>query len=145
MAALLSWQRLLKEKHALEEQQGQIRKQKQLKLEADIAASMAKVNVLRTSGASVRSASSRKLDGMASYFEKRLNIQAEPFVPYEDERDAIGPLPEVRSLHPCFGGARSKQHEGANYVRLSKRRTQMQIGSGNDRLYFLSIFSLQTE
>lgn len=50
MAALLARQRLFKEKHALEEQ---IRKRKeQLQLEAEIAASMAKVNVLRTAGSS---------------------------------------------------------------------------------------------
>lgn len=53
MAALLARQKLLKEKHALEEQEEQIRKRKeQLQLEGDIAASMAKVNVLRASGSS---------------------------------------------------------------------------------------------
>ncbi len=88
MAALLAQQRLLKEKHALEEQEEQIRKRKeQLQLEAEITASVAKVNVFRNSESSVMIASSRKLDGVESYFEKRLNIHAESFAPYKDGKD----------------------------------------------------------
>lgn len=107
VAALRARQKLLKEKQ-------QIRKQKeQLQCEAEIAASMAKANVLRTFGSSVRSASSRKLDGMESYFEKRLNILAEPFVPGKDGGPA---LPVVGSSNPHFGGTRSKNSEGAKYL-----------------------------
>jgi len=51
VAALLARQRLLKDKHALEEQEERIRKRKeQLQLEADIAASMVKMAVLGASG-----------------------------------------------------------------------------------------------
>lgn len=92
VAALLARQRLLKEKHALEEQEEQIRKRKeQLQLEAEIAASVAKVNVLRKSGSNAMSAASKKLDGMESYFEKGLNIHAEPFLPHKDGKDGGGP------------------------------------------------------
>ena len=69
VAALLARLRLLKEKHALEEQEEQIRKRKeQLQLEAEIAASVAKVNVLRRSGSNVMNAASKKLDVMEYYF-----------------------------------------------------------------------------
>ncbi len=63
---------MLKEKHSLEEQEEKLRQQKEeLQLKADIAASMAKVNVLRTSGSGVRSAASHRSDGMESYFKKK--------------------------------------------------------------------------
>lgn len=62
MAALLAQQNMLNRKHALEEQEEQIRKQKErLQLKAEIATSMAKINLLRTSGSSVGRASSKKL------------------------------------------------------------------------------------
>lgn len=83
MAALRARQSLLQQKHALDEEEARIKKRKeQLLLDADIAASAAKLNVLRTSG-SVRSAGSRKLDGMETYFEKGLNTNAETFVPHK--------------------------------------------------------------
>lgn len=72
IAALLGRQSVLKEKHSLEEQEEKLRQQKEeLQLKADIAASMAKVNVLRTSGSGVRSAASHRSDGMESYFKKK--------------------------------------------------------------------------
>lgn len=75
MAALLARQMLLEEKHALEEQEEKLRKRKeQLQLEADIATSVAKVNVLRASGSGVRSAASRRSNSMESYFEKEQKL-----------------------------------------------------------------------
>ncbi|KAL7871628.1 hypothetical protein SRHO_G00066110 [Serrasalmus rhombeus] len=94
MAALLARQHMLKEKHAIEEQEEQLRKKKeQLQLEADTAATVAKVNVLRI-GSTVRSTTSRKSNGMESYFKTKdktfevLNADAETFVPQtlDDER-----------------------------------------------------------
>lgn len=99
MAALLAHQKLLREKHALEEEEAQqeaqlwrrkeqLRKRKeQLDLEMEIAASAAKINVLRISGTSqVSSTAARGADGMNSYFEKQkvphsLNADAEIFAP----------------------------------------------------------------
>lgn len=79
---------MLKEKYFLEEQEKKLRQQKeQFQLKADIATSMAKVNVLRTSGSGVRSAASHQSDGMEPYFKKKgktveiLNLDAETFVP----------------------------------------------------------------
>ncbi|KAI9532752.1 hypothetical protein NQZ68_029318 [Dissostichus eleginoides] len=60
MAALLARQMLLKDKHALDEQEEELRKKKeplrkkreQLEMEVEIAISRAKMNVLRRSGRS---------------------------------------------------------------------------------------------
>lgn len=74
MAALLTRQNMLKEKHAIEEQEEQLRKRKeQFQLEAEIAATAAKVNVLKT-GSAVRSSASQKSNGMESYFATKGNI-----------------------------------------------------------------------
>lgn len=72
VAALVVRQKMLKDKHALEEQEELIRKKKeQLLLEADIAATMAKVHVLGASrGSSVQSYPAKMSDGMMSYFER---------------------------------------------------------------------------
>lgn len=97
IAALLARQSLLKEKHSLEEQEEKLRQQKeQLQLKADVAASMAKVNVLRTSGSVARSAASYQSDGMESYFKKKgktveaLNVDAETFVPQKPGKNEKG-------------------------------------------------------
>lgn len=84
MAALIARQRLLKDKHALEEQEEQLRKKREeFGLEEEIAASLAKVNVLRGSGGSL----SVKFNSMNSYLERRqrkaktLSADAKAFVP----------------------------------------------------------------
>ncbi|XP_014850999.1 PREDICTED: uncharacterized protein LOC106922808 [Poecilia mexicana] len=86
MAALLTRQTMLKEKHAIEEQEEQLRKRReQLQLEAEIAATAAKVKVLKT-GSAARSSASRKSNGMESYFKTKrnavesLNADANTFV-----------------------------------------------------------------
>ncbi|XP_034530056.1 uncharacterized protein LOC117805434 [Notolabrus celidotus] len=89
MAALMARQRLLKDKHVLEEQEEQLRKRKEkLDLEMEIAASAAKLNVLKASNTSrVSSAVRSRVDGMSSYLEREkgrvqaLNVDAEIFVP----------------------------------------------------------------
>lgn len=118
MAALLARQRWLKEKHALEEQEEQIRKQKeQLQLEAEIAASMAKVNVLKTSGSSVHRRVSRKKDGMDSYFKGGFNVHAETFVPNKDGQNG-GMQPVTGNVNLPVGGARTKTpvRDSTNYL-----------------------------
>ncbi|KAL7849609.1 hypothetical protein SRHO_G00212320 [Serrasalmus rhombeus] len=110
MAALLARQHMLKEKHAVEEQEEQLRRKKeQLQLEADIAATVAKVNVLRI-GSTVRSTTSRKSNGMESYFKTKdktvevLNADAETFVPQTLDVNAKGNItignakPKVKTL-----------------------------------------------
>lgn len=86
MAALIVRQKLLKDKHALEEQPK--RKKGQLELEANIFATMAKMRVLGASkGSGIHVHSSKASDGMKSYFEhgqqekKTLTVKADPFVP----------------------------------------------------------------
>lgn len=115
MAALIVRQRLLKEKHVLEEQEEQLRKRKEhLDLETEIAASMAKVNVLRASeGSRASSVVCGKADGMNSYLEREqrkvrtLNADAETFVPVSLEQ----PLQDFSAdhkLHPHLLGIRPK-------------------------------------
>ncbi|XP_039869513.1 uncharacterized protein LOC120722563 [Simochromis diagramma] len=71
-AALMVRQKLLKDKHALEEHEAQLRRQReQLELETNIAATVAKMKVLKGSkGSSIKSKLSKISDGMESYFEK---------------------------------------------------------------------------
>ena len=133
MAALIARKRLLEQKHALEEeeakirhalqeQEARVRKQKeQLQLETDMAASAAKLNVLRTSGSGVRSVASQKLDGMEVYFESGLNFNAETFV-----RQNVG---DVGRGQPAeFGGTRPKQRQcdGNKHLQRTSAPTQAQ-------------------
>lgn len=106
MAALIARQRLFKDKHALEEQEEQLRKRKeQLDLDMEIAASVAKVKVLMASEGS--RAFSVKSNGMNSYLEREqrqtptLNAGAETFVPAVVEQPqhiSIGDEPCSHSL-----------------------------------------------
>ncbi|KAL7880985.1 hypothetical protein SRHO_G00032390 [Serrasalmus rhombeus] len=116
MAALLARQHMLKEKHAIEEQEEQLRRKKeQLQLEADIAATAAKVNMLRI-GSTVRSTTSRKSNGMESYFKTKdktfevLNADAETFVPQTLDVNAKGNItignakPKVKTVQQSVKG-----------------------------------------
>lgn len=88
-AALLAHVAALKEKHALEEQEQQLkRRREQLELEAMLAASTAKLAVLQASD--VQSFSKASSNAMNSYLNKekrttatlnRLNAMAEPYKP----------------------------------------------------------------
>ncbi|KAK0145483.1 hypothetical protein N1851_015620 [Merluccius polli] len=87
MAALIVKQQMLKDKHAIEAQEEQLkdeeeqlrkeeqlrRKKEQLELDGNLAATMAKMKILGASSRSgVRSHRSRVSDGMNSYMEKKL-------------------------------------------------------------------------
>lgn len=115
-----------RKKHALEEQEEQLRKLKEhLQLEAEIAASMAKVNALRSAGLSRMSAASKKVDGMESYFEKGLNAHAETFLPHRNKRDGRGQL--------MFEEARAEQSAKAVMTQPeSSMPTKSQITAPND-------------
>lgn len=85
-AALIARQRLLSQKHALEEQQELLRKKgKELELDMELAAAMAKVSVFKASEGSHLSKVSVRSDGMNSYLERgkrtQLNTEAATFVP----------------------------------------------------------------
>ncbi len=114
MAALIVPQKLLKEKHALEEQEEQLRKRKDhLDLETEIATSVAKVNVLRAcEGPRVSSSLCGKSDGMNSYLEREqrkvqtLNADAETIVPV---LAGLPPhFPADYGLHPHLPDVRPK-------------------------------------
>lgn len=89
MATLVARQKMLKNKHVLEEQEELLRKRReQLELEMEIAISEAKLNVLRVSGSFCMSSTIQsKADGMNSYLERNkdktqmLDVEAETFVP----------------------------------------------------------------
>ena len=134
MAALLARQKLLAEKHALEEEEelhrkameeqqaqhrkameereAQLRKKREkLNLEMEIAASAAKLNVLKVSSISRMSvAAASEADGMNSYIEKKkqnvphtLDADAETFVPA-----SVGP-PVTQPSHFAFS-EQSRSH-----------------------------------
>ena len=77
VAALKVQQQTLKNKHALEEQEEQLRKKKeQIEMEGTLAAAVAKMDVLALKGSSVHGKSSRaskRSDAMNSYFERNQN------------------------------------------------------------------------
>lgn len=127
VAALVVRQKMLKDKHALEEQEELIRKKKeQLELEADIAATMAKVHVLGASrGSSVQSHPTKMSDDMMSYFEKyqgkrALDVEAKAFVPNTQNIQLHGqslPDQNITNLQPIIGAATA--HTAATHTQPS--------------------------
>lgn len=95
---------MLKEKHALEEQEELLREKKeQLELEAGIAATMAKVQMHGSSRrSSVLSDQSKRSDGMTSYFEreekKALDVDAKSFVPHLPNTHPHGQSPSPQKI-----------------------------------------------
>ncbi len=125
MAALIARQKLLKDKHALEEQEEQLRKRKeQLDLDMEIAASMAKVKVLMASEGS--RASSVKSNGMNSYLERELrkapilNADAETFVPVAVEQPQYIPTGDQPCSHLLDARPKEKRTELQPQVASSK-------------------------
>ena len=103
MAALLARQEKLKERHALDEQATQLsRRREQLDLEIEIAASAARLHVLRVSGTSQVSGVASRVDGMQSYLEENrqevtLNVDAETFVPVSVMGQHVGQISQYTS------------------------------------------------
>lgn len=89
LAALTMRHKLLKEKHALEEEEQRLRKRREeLKLNTEIAEKMATLQILNTK--SITSGKRTSKDGMKSYFEKAqtkqsLNVNADEFIPKQTE------------------------------------------------------------
>ncbi|KAK0148069.1 hypothetical protein N1851_012226 [Merluccius polli] len=85
MAALLTRQKLLKQKQELDQQEEEIRKRKErFELEVEIAAAQARMEVLKVSGSSVKGSRCKKSDGMESYMARgayALDAEADSFVP----------------------------------------------------------------
>lgn len=108
LAALMAQQKLLKDKHELEDQEEQLRKRKErLNLEGEIAIQMAKLNVLKSQ--SVSSSNSDRSGGKHHNLVKEqkkiqsLNASAKSFVPQVSAR-------EKGSVHERLqAGARPKE------------------------------------
>lgn len=99
LAALMARQKLMQDKHALEEEEEQIRKRKErLKLDNEIAAHMTKVSVLRSASLTgAKSTTTKQSNAMNSYLHKaqgkpmKFNADVAPFIPWTMEppkRDA---------------------------------------------------------
>lgn len=152
MAALLARRGLLKDKHALEEQEELLRKKKeQLDLDMELAASIAKVNVLKASEGS--RVSSIESNGMNSYLEREqrraptLNVDAETFVPVVAKQPSqyipIGDQPrahlldarpkekriELQSQVTWSNGLEPKVQQGK--IQSTQSRDQLQLNSEN--------------
>lgn len=91
LAALTMRHKLLKEKHALQEEEQHLRKRREeLKLNTEIAEKMATLQILNTKSITSGKRTSKVLDGMKSYFEKAqtkqsLNVNADEFIPKQTE------------------------------------------------------------
>ena len=118
LAALMARQKLLKDKHELEEQEERLRRKKeQLKLDEDIAAHMAKLNVLRSQSIlSGKGSLSKRSDGMNSYLEKgkskpkALNANANSFIPQMS-------LKQKETKHDYMDpGARPKEKTAPQFI-----------------------------
>ena len=103
MAALIVQQQMLKDKHAIEAQEEQLkrkeeqlrRKKEQLELDGNLAATMAKMKILRASSRSgVRSHRSRASDGMNSYMVKKQHENRTQMIATAD-----GDITQTQSLH----------------------------------------------
>ena len=130
MAALLARQRLLQEKHDLEKQEEEIRKRKErLALEVEIAASKAKVDVLRASS-SVKGGTSNKSDGMQSYMERGLHTvlkaDADSFVPHGQE-DHGNPV-SVRSVPQSYVTKSMEMKQPENIKSQIHQQRQTKLG-----------------
>ncbi len=144
LAALMARQKLLQDKHALEEEEQQIRKRKEkLMLDEEIAASLAKVSVLRAASTSgSKHTGTERSNAMNSYLREeqrktKLNIDAAPFVPHGlekpgyqlkplDNDQAVGPEIDRPSHATHLQPPASKRHLPAHKPQPSTFNTQMQ-------------------
>lgn len=91
LAALTMRHKLLKDKHALEEEEQRLhKKREELELNTEIAEKMAKLEILKIKSTISGKRTSKVSDGMKSYLEKSqskglLNINADEFIPKETE------------------------------------------------------------
>lgn len=106
LAALMVRQKLLQDKHALEEEEQQLRKRKErLKLDEEIAAHLAKVSVLRAASVSgSKSTATERSNAMNSYFKEqeektKFNVNATPFIPLKLETSK--PQPKLMDGGPA--------------------------------------------
>lgn len=155
LAALMARQKILKDMHELEEQEEQLRKKKeQLKLDEEIAAQMAKLDVLRTrSILSGRSSRTKHSDGMNSYLEKQkltsqpLRADAKAFVPQmstKPKENNKAPQPHSHSLY----ARRLQAGQNADESMYVQQQDALGVntGSGNvDQNNMLAIMGRQNE
>ena len=91
LAALTIRHKLLKEKHALEEEEQRLHKRREeLKLNTEIAEKMAKLEILKTKSTTSGKRTSKVSDGMNSYLGKAqakqlLNVNTAEFIPKQTE------------------------------------------------------------
>lgn len=127
LAALMARQRLLKEKHELEEQEEYLkRKKEQLQMDEDIAAHMAKLNVLRSQSiTSVKKSTTKHSDGMESYFkrgtskQRTLNAEANSFIPQPSVKQ------KETKQEPLDPGTRPKRKSTPQYLNYEPRGHSM--------------------
>ena len=147
LAALKIRQKLLKDKHELEEEEERLRKRKeQLQLDEEIATHMAKLNVFRSQSIlSGKTSITKQSDGMNSYLEKRqgkiqtLSAKASPFIPQMSQKEIkcdhldTGARPEEKNpsqffhLKPMSVGCHEPQQHSVYHD--AQATTQMQYGN----------------
>lgn len=86
LALLAAKQKILQEKHALEEEEKKLRKRReQFQLQSEIAEEMEKLNLIKSQSSIGGKSKSKVSDGMSSYWikghSKQRNVKASEFVP----------------------------------------------------------------
>lgn len=151
LAALMARQKILKDRHELE----QLRKRKErLKLDEEIAAQMAKLDVLRTrSILSRRGSRAKHSDGLNSYLKEQkltsqpLRADAKAFVPQmsaKPKENSEAPQPHSHSLHAPSLQAGQNTNESMQIQQQDALGGN--TGSGNvDQNNMLAIMGRQNE
>ena len=139
LAALSMRHKLLKEKHALEEEEQRLRKKREeLQLNTEIAEKMAKLEILKIRSTTSGKGASKVSDGMNSYLEKvqskqLLNVDADEFTPKQIEINT-NTNPNITSyeqnqlpMDPSFNTHDSHGQPGFNTMDLEPRNDVLGI------------------
>ena len=164
LAALRMRQKLLKDKHELEEEGERIRKKKeQLKLDEEIAANMAKLNVLKSrSILSGKTSVSKRSDGMNSYLEKgqgktqTLSAKAKSFAPQSSQHEYnyihldAGSRPKEKNpsqlIHSYESNLYAVNHSTQEGMQMQDGNAlNVNIGPNEDQSNMFGIMSKQNE
>ena len=133
LAALSMRHKLLKEKHALEEEEQRLRKRREeLQLSTEIAEKMAKLEVLKIQSTTSGKRTSKVSDGMKSYLEKAqsqqlFNVNADEFIPKQIEANTNPNITSYEQnqmqfhMNPPINIQESYEQQGVNMEGLESK------------------------
>ena len=150
-AALIERVAALKKKHSIEDQEEQLRKEKeQLELETELAATNAKLHVLENMSSR---GGSKCSDGMDSYFEKnncqkssKLNPHAYTFVPDEmDKKDHVFPVSDPTTQPPVVRPTQRPVTQTVNQKQAGRVQLQTQTLTENYQNDIVNVMQRQND